>query len=75
MVHAQLTKAQYEEYSKDPLGNDEKVRNWCKIPEDFFYSVGVWPDCIQGKVWLTPQTNPHLVRKKKKVKISKSDQN
>jgi len=38
-----LTHEQFEEYIKDPLAADAKVRKWCDLPEDRYYTVSVWP--------------------------------
>ena len=29
-----LTAEQFKEYAAGPLATDEKVRNWCCVPED-----------------------------------------
>ena len=65
-----LTTEQLKEYLKDTLSADEKVRKWCNVPEDKYYSVSVWPEHLAGRVWLTP----NMVRKVPAKKISKSDQ-
>ena len=57
----------FQEYSKDPLASDEKVRNTLKLREDRYYTVSVWP--VEGEVRETS-----AVRVKKAKKVSKSDQ-
>lgn len=66
----QLTKEQFEEYQRDPLAADAKVRKWCNIPEDRYYNVSVWPEERSGVV----RESPNLFRKVPVHKVSKSDQ-
>lgn len=64
-----LTPEQFKEYLADPLGNgDVKVRKWCGIPEDRYYSVATWPMEKEGEVTVTPDIH----RVVKTPKISKS---
>ena len=69
MFLKQLTKEQFEEYQRNPLMADEKVRKWANVSNDRYYSVSVWPEHLAGRVF---QTN--LFRKVTVKKISKSDQ-
>lgn len=62
-----LTPEQFAEYVANPLAADEKVRSWCNLREDRYFTVSVWP--TQG---LVKQTS--LTRVVKAKKISKSDQ-
>ena len=64
-----LTVEQFEEYVTDPLAADKKVRNWCKVPEDRYYSVATWPESRTGEVRVM-----ELHRVVRVPKISKSNQ-
>jgi len=63
-----LTNEQFQEYSSDPMGCDEKVRKWCGIPEDRYYTVSMWPEHLAGRVFV--RMNEY--RKVHTKKISKS---
>jgi len=65
-----LTAEQFKEYAADPLATDEKVRKWCNVPEDRFYTVATWPEERAGEVRVTTE----LHRVVRAVKISKSSQ-
>jgi len=64
-----LTADQFTQYAANPVAMDEQVRSWCKLPEDKYYSVTVWPDELAGVVTLT-----NVSRVVKAKKVSKSDQ-
>ena len=64
-----LSVEQFEEYAADPLATDKKVRNWCNVPEDRYYSVATWPQSRTGEVRVM-----ELHRVVRGTKISKSDQ-
>lgn len=66
----QLTKQQFEEYLKDRDNGDVKIRKWCNIPEDRYYTVSIWPENVAGQV----RINTNLYRTVHSKKISKSDQ-
>jgi hypothetical protein len=66
----QLTCEQFTEYAADPLAADEKVRKWCGVPEDRYFTVAMWPEEGMGQVRVTPD----LHRVVRAVKISKSNQ-
>lgn len=34
----------FEKYVADPLGCDALVRRFANVPEDRYFSVGVWPE-------------------------------
>ena len=63
----QLTPDQFKEYMLNPLAADEKVRKWCGLREDRYFTVSVWQP--EGLVMET-----ELTRVVKAQKISKSDQ-
>jgi len=65
-----LTAEQFKEYAAAPLATDEKVRRWCNVPEDRYYTVAMWPEARAGEVRVTPGLH-RLVRA---PKVSKSDQ-
>jgi hypothetical protein len=65
-----LTAEQFKEYAADPLATDEKVRTWCSVPEDRYYTVATWPEERAGELRLT--TDLHRVVRA--PKISKSNQ-
>lgn len=65
-----LTIEQYTEYLADPMGCDAKLRQWCGIPEDKYYTVSIWPENRAGEV----RINSNLHRIVKMPKISKSNQ-
>jgi hypothetical protein len=64
-----LTAEQFREYVADPLAEDEKVRNWCALPEDRYFTVAIWPEGRAGEV--RPMELHRVVRA---TKISKSNQ-
>lgn len=66
----QMTPEQLKEYLADPLAADSKMRKWCGVPEDRYYTVSVWPEHLAGRVFV--RTNEY--RKVVAKKISKSDQ-
>lgn len=66
-MHHKLTASQLTEYLVNPLQADEKVRQWCQIPEDRYYTVSIWPEAGVVRV-----NNIHRTVRAKK--ISKSDQ-
>jgi len=65
-----LTAAQFKEYAADPASADEKVRKWCDVPEDRYYTVAMWPEERAGEVRVTSD----LHRVVRAAKISKSNQ-
>ena len=65
-----LTTEQFNEYAADPMGTDEKVRKWCNLSEDQYYTVSVWPNVRAGEV----RVNPALHRVVRMNKVSKSNQ-
>ncbi len=65
----QLTTEQLKQYLANPLGMDEAVRSWCKLPDTKYFSVSVWPEERAGVVTVT--SVGRVVTAKK---ISKSDQ-
>jgi hypothetical protein len=65
-----LTAAQFKEYATDPLATDEKVRKWCDVPEDRYFTVAMWPEARAGEVHVTAD----LHRVVRPTKISKSSQ-
>jgi len=65
-----LTVEQFKEYAADPLATDGKVRTWCAVPEDRYYTVAMWPEGRAGEVRVT--TDLHRVVRASK--ISKSSQ-
>jgi hypothetical protein len=65
-----LTAEQFREYAADPLATDEKVRKWCGVPEDRYYTVATWPESRAGEVRVTAE----LHRVVRATKISKSNQ-
>jgi hypothetical protein len=65
-----LTAEQFREYAADPLGADEKVRQWCDVPENRYYTVAMWPAERAGELRVTTE----LHRVVRAPKISKSDQ-
>ena len=65
-----LTAGQYKEYAADPLATDGKVRDWCSVPEDRYYTVAMWPKERAGEVRVTAD----LHRVARAAKISKSNQ-
>jgi hypothetical protein len=65
-----LTAEQFKEYAADPLTADEKVRKWCNVPEDRYYTVAMWPEERAGEVRVT--TDLHRVVRA--LKVSKSNQ-
>jgi hypothetical protein len=66
----QLTSEQLQEYLANPFAADPKVRKWCGLPEDRYYTVSVWPENLAGRVFV----RRNEVRKITSKKISKSDQ-
>jgi len=65
-----LTTEQFREYATDPLATDEKVRRWCNVPEDRYYTVAMWPAERAGDL----QVTAGLHRVVRAPKISKSNQ-
>ena len=65
-----LTAEQFKEYAADPLASDDKVRKWCSVPEDRYFTVAMWPEERAGQVRATKD----LHRVVRAVKISKSNQ-
>lgn len=65
-----MTPEQFKEYLADSLKCDEKVRRWCDVPDDRYYSVSVWPEHLAGRVFV--RTTEY--RKVPAKKISKSNQ-
>ena len=65
-----LTVEQFKEYAADPLASDEKVRTWCSVPEDRYYTVAMWPEERAGEVHVIAE----LHRVVRTPKISKSNQ-
>jgi hypothetical protein len=65
-----LTAEQFKEYATDPLATDGKVRKWCNLPEDRFFTVAMWPEERAGEVRVTGD----LHRVVRATKISKSTQ-
>lgn len=65
-----LTTEQYEEYFRDIEKGDFKVRKWCNIPDNKYYTITTWPENLRGDVFIIENShrNPPL------KKISKSDQ-
>ena len=64
-----LTAEQFKEYATDPLTTDDKVRKWCNLPEDRYFTVATWPEERAGEVRVT-----ELHRVVRATKISKSTQ-
>jgi hypothetical protein len=65
-----LTVEQFKEYAADPLTADEKVRAWCNVPLDRYYTVAMWPEDRAGELRVTTE----LHRVVRLTKISKSNQ-
>jgi hypothetical protein len=65
-----LTAEQFREYAVDPLATDEKLRQWCNVPQDRYYTVAMWPEERAGEVRFTKE----LHRVVRAAKVSKSDQ-
>jgi hypothetical protein len=65
-----LTAEQFKEYAAEPLATDEKVRKWCNLPEDRYFTVAMWPEGRAGEVRVTTE----LHRVVRATKISKSNQ-
>ena len=65
-----LTAEQSKEYTANPLATDEKVRTWCRVPEDWYYTVAMRPLERAGGVRVTTDLH-HVVGA---TKISKSSQ-
>jgi|GEM_PF-6442142 hypothetical protein len=65
-----LNTEQFNEYAADPLAADDKVRKWCNVPEDRYFTVAMWPEHQAGEVLMTPE----LHRVVRAAKISKSNQ-
>jgi len=64
-----LTNEQFNEYTADPLAADDKVRKWCNVQENRYYTVAVWPVARAGEVRVSD-----LHRVVRALKISKSNQ-
>jgi len=54
----------------DPLAADEKVRKWCGVPENRYFTVTMWPEERAGQV----RETGGLHRVVRAAKISKSNQ-
>ena len=65
-----LNAEQFKEYAADPVVADEKVRDWCGVPEDRYYTVATWPEERAGELRVTTE----LHRVARAPKISKSNQ-
>jgi hypothetical protein len=65
-----LTADQFKEYAEDPFATDGKVREWCSVPEDRYYTVAMWPEERAGEVQVTAE----LHRVVRASKVSKSNQ-
>ena len=65
-----LSVEQFKEYAADPLATDGKVRTWCAVPEDRYYTVAMWPEERAGEVCVAAD----LRRVVRMAKISKSNQ-
>ena len=65
-----LTAEQLREYAADPLAADEKVRRWCNVPENRYYTVAMWPAERAGELRVTAV----LHRVVRATKVSKSNQ-
>jgi hypothetical protein len=65
-----LTAEPFREYAADPLAVDEKVRRWCNVPEDRYYTVAMWPAERAGELQVTEE----LHRVVRAAKVSKSNQ-
>ena len=65
-----LTAEQFTEYAADPLATDERVREWCSVPVDRYYTVAVWPKVLAGELRVTGE----LHRTVRPPKVSKSSQ-
>jgi len=63
-----LTAEQFKEYAADPFATDKKVRKWCNVPEDRYFTVAMWPEARAGEVRVTAD----LHRVVRATKISKS---
>lgn len=63
-----LTQVQFEEYVKDPLANDAKVRKWADVPDNRYFTVSVYPEHLAGNVFV----DNNRFRVVHNVKISKS---
>jgi hypothetical protein len=62
-----LSESTFRLFCSDPDGYSDLVRQELRLPDNRYFSVSIWPECVAGKVWLTgKRTEP--VRK-----ISKSD--
>ncbi len=59
----------FEKYKENPLKYSDEVRNFCKLREDRYFSVSIWPEERAGEV-----RENKCVRTVKDKKISKSDQ-
>jgi hypothetical protein len=68
-----LTAEQFREYAADPLAADHKVRKWCSVSEDRFYTVAMWPEARAGEVQVT--TALHRVVRAEKISKSNQAQN
>jgi hypothetical protein len=66
----QLTKEQLKEYLDDPMKCDSKIRKWCDIPDNRYYTVMIYPEKVSGRV----EINMNMTRTVPVNKISKSDQ-
>lgn len=60
----------FTRYQADPLKTDEEVRKTCRVPDNRYYTVAVWPDPLAGTV--TVLTN--MTRTVAPNKVSKSNQ-
>jgi len=64
-----LTEEQLKEYLADKVSGDAKVRKWCNVPNNRYYSLCTWPEKLAGDVWVD-NTRTRVVTL---PKISKSD--
>src|SRR5262245_5967559 len=52
-IMKKLTAEQFKEYAADPRATDEKVRGWCNVPLDRYYTVAMWPENRAGELRVT----------------------
>jgi hypothetical protein len=41
LLMKKLTAEQFREYAADPLATGQRVRKWCSVPEDKYYTVAM----------------------------------
>ena len=70
MSYKQLTPEQFAQYRLNPNGMDANLRKWAQVPENRYYSVSVWPENLEGRVFVVA----NIFRSVKVEKISKSNQ-